>query len=83
MARTAQLGLWDLPALPPRRWVPRCDDCHRRVWASTSLHRRFGRLLGGGCYRKRVRATRRLTIALHIRVTDPGHVRGQIEIDTT
>lgn len=64
----------------PGRRVPRCDDCGRRIWASRSLHRRFGLLLGGGCYRKRARAARRLAVPQRITVRDPGHIPGQLAI---
>lgn len=79
-----QLAAWD-PPMPQRRrrWIPRCQDCGRRVWAPSSLSRRWGRILGGGCYRKRVRASRRLTIPVHIVVRAPGHIPGQTEINTT
>ncbi|NJP93932.1 hypothetical protein HCN51_31610 [Nonomuraea sp. FMUSA5-5] len=79
---STQLTVWDPPAPPRRRrWVPRCEDCGRRIWAAGSLTRRFGRLLGGRCHRKRARAARRLTIPVHIVVRDPGHIPGQIEIE--
>lgn len=79
---SVQLAAWDPPAPPRRRrWIPRCQDCGRRVWASSSLRRRWGRILGGGCYRKRAQAGRRLTIPVHVVVRDPGHVTGQIEIN--
>lgn len=82
---SVQLVVWDPPAPPRRRrrWVPRCQDCGRRIWSSAALRRRFGRLLGGGCYRKRVRAARQLTIPMTIVVRDPGHIPGQTEIEET
>lgn len=77
----SQLALWDPTATSPRRrWVPRCEDCGRRIWSTAALRRRFGRLLGGRCHRKRARAARRLTIPIHITVRDPGHIPGQGEI---
>ncbi|WP_250575452.1 hypothetical protein [Nonomuraea sediminis] len=79
-AGAVQLGIWDPPALPPRRWLPRCADCGRRVWASTSLHQRFGRLLGGRCYRRRAREQRRLHVTMTIPVRPPGDIPGQTTI---
>ncbi|MGW6502941.1 hypothetical protein [Nonomuraea angiospora] len=65
------------------RWVPCCDDCGRRIWSKKSLRRRLGGLLlGGGCYRKRVRATRRLVISSRITVRPPGDIPGQLDITT-
>jgi hypothetical protein len=81
---SAQLILWEpstVAAPPRRRWIPRCDDCGRRIWAREALTRRFGRLLGGRCHRRRVRAARRLTI--RIRIADPGHIPGQLTIGPT
>lgn len=93
---STQLAIWNPPkrrrwSAPKgrrrgnsRRWIPRCEDCQRRVWAASSLKRRFGKLLGGGCYRKRAqaaRAARRLTIPMTIVVRDPGHIPGQAEIE--
>lgn len=74
------IPLFPAPDRPPtpRRWLPRCDDCGRRVWSTAALRRRFGRLLGDKCHRKRARAARRLV--LRIRVTDPGHIPGQTTI---
>ncbi|WP_327587059.1 hypothetical protein OHA25_08610 [Nonomuraea sp. NBC_00507] len=80
---SAQLAIWELPA-PPRwrpRYVPRCEDCGRRIWSQAALRRRFGRLLGGRCHRKRARAARRLIVPMTIVVRDPGHIPGQAEID--
>ncbi len=75
---SVQLPIWDLPAPPRRRrrWVPRCEDCKRRIWAEKSLRRRLGKILGEGCYRKR----RRLVVPVTIGVRDPGHIPGQGEI---
>ncbi|GAA3027629.1 hypothetical protein [Streptosporangium longisporum] len=73
----------DLEERPRRRrtgWVAKCADCNRRIWAESSLRRRFGRHLGGGCYRKRVRASRRLVISQTFTVRPPGHIPGQIAI---
>lgn len=79
---STQLPIWDPPATPRRRrWVPRCADCGRRIWAAAALRRRYGLLLGGGCHRKRARAARRLTVSVHVVVRDPGHIPGQGEID--
>lgn len=83
MTSSVQLAVWDPPASPRRRrrWVPRCEDCGRRIWAAAALRRRYGLLLGGGCHRKRARAARRLTIPVHVVVRHPGHIPGQGEID--
>lgn len=73
------MTLFDTPPPPTRRrWVPRCDDCGRRIWATQSLYRRFGLLLGGKCHRKRARAARRLV--LRITVRPPGHIPGQLDL---
>lgn len=81
MTSSVQLAVWDPPAPPRRRrWVPRCEDCGRRIWAPAALRRRYGLLLGGGCHRKRRQAARRLTIPMTITVRDPGHIPGQVEI---
>ncbi|MFB4285679.1 hypothetical protein ACBJ59_61205 [Nonomuraea sp. MTCD27] len=79
---SVQLAVWDPPAPPRlrRRWVPRCEDCRRRIWSAKALRRRFGKLLGGGCYAKRRREARRLTIPVHVVVRAPGHIPGQLEI---
>lgn len=76
-----QLPIWELAAPPRRRRRQlRCEDCGRRVWSTAALRRRFGLMLGGGCYRKRAQAARRLTIPMTIIVRDPGHIPGQGEI---
>ncbi|MGW3346773.1 hypothetical protein ACWDA3_25970 [Nonomuraea rubra] len=78
-----QLLLWDSPAVAlkrtRRRWVARCDDCGRKIWARDSLRRVHGRRLGGRCRRKRLREARRVTIRIH--PTDPGHIPGQLDIE--
>lgn len=66
------------PPRPRRRWIPRCDDCGRRIWSVSALRRRFGLLLGDTCHRRRARAARRLV--LRIRVTSPGHIPGQLDL---
>lgn len=70
------------PASQParRRWVARCDDCKRRIWSPNSVRRRFGRLLGGRCYRKHAAAARRLHISSHIPVRPPGDIPGQVDL---
>jgi hypothetical protein len=76
------LPLWpdlDPPPRPRRRkWQPRCEDCKRKIWAADSLKRRFGLLLGGGCYRKRRRAEKRVVI--RITYSPPGDIPGQTDL---
>ena len=75
-----------LPLIPEdrprrrRRWVPRCEDCNRRLRSPMSLRRRFGLLLGWGCYRRRVRESKRLRIPTSIPVRPPGDIPGQTEL---
>ncbi|MFI9558841.1 hypothetical protein [Nonomuraea endophytica] len=77
-----QPPLFPDPDPPPRRrrWTPRCEDCGRRIWSTAALVRRFGRLLGDTCHRRRARAARRLVIPIRIPVRDPGHIPGQLTI---
>ena len=72
----------DRPPPTPRRWMPRCDDCKRRIWSADALRRRFGLLLGDKCHRKRVRAQRRRTsrFTFRIPVRRPGRIPGQLTI---
>lgn len=66
---------------PPRRrrkWIPRCQDCGRRIWAADALVRRYGRLLGGGCYRKRRAHEKRVVI--RIAYSPPGDIPGQTDL---
>ncbi|PZG20632.1 hypothetical protein [Nonomuraea aridisoli] len=89
-----QPALWQVPPPTPagdvdeppprrrRRWVARCDDCGRRVWAKDSLARGAdGRRRGGGCRRKWRRATRRLAVPQRIVVRPPGEIPGQLAIE--
>lgn len=83
------MTLFELPDPPPapephpprrgRKWK-QCEDCRRRIWAAKSLTRRFGLLLGEGCYRKRARAARRLSPSTRITVRPPGHIPGQLDL---
>jgi hypothetical protein len=77
----ADVPLWPEAPEPrrPRKWTPRCEDCHHRIWSATSLRRRFGKLLGGRCYRKRARAAR-VRVARRITVRPPGHIPGQTSL---
>lgn len=79
------IPLWpdlDPPPRRRRRWQPRCEDCKRKIWAASSLVRRFGLLLGGGCYRKRRRELRQSQQRITVRIsfTPPGDIPGQTDL---
>ncbi len=61
-----------------RRRRHRCARCHRRITDAISLRFR----LGSGCRRQLGITARRLQIGRTIRVRDPGHVTGQIDLLT-
>lgn len=61
-----------------RRRRHRCAECHRRITDAISLRFR----LGSACRRKLGITSRRLQINRTIRVRDPGHVTGQLDLLT-
>lgn len=64
-----------------RRWVPRCDDCGRRVKAAESLRvGPDGRRRGDKCRRAYNRARRRLIIPQTIPVRWWRDIPGQLDL---